>query len=76
MFSQRKITHEVNLYLEKQEIERVDTRKFVGVHFESSLSWKIHITNLISRCFPRLNILRAITGSSWGGQQQNPITIL
>ena len=70
IFSQKKKIRNVNLHIEKQEIERVDTFKFLGIHFGSSLSWKIHIENIVSRCFSSLNMLRAITGSSWGANNR------
>ena len=66
IFSQKKKIHNIKLYLDKHDIERVNTFKFLGVYFESTLSWKTHIENLASRCFLRINMLRAITGSSCG----------
>ena len=39
---------------------------FLGITFDSKLCWKNHIDKIVDRCKKRLNIMRAMTGQSWG----------
>ena len=70
IFTQKKKICNINLKIEKQEIERVDSFKFLGIYFESYLSWRTHIDNIVSRSFTSLNMLRTITGSTWGANSR------
>ena len=39
--------------------------KFFGVIFDQGLAWAAHIDYIIDRCKVRLNLMRAISGSTW-----------
>ena len=39
---------------------------FLGIIFDSKLTWKKHIDKIVDRCKKRLNIMRCLTGQSWG----------
>ena len=54
------------LCLDNYNIEKVSKFKFLGIHFDSLLTWKSHIDEICKKCFIRLNILKSITGSFGG----------
>ena len=54
------------LKLESTDIEIVQNLTFLGLIFDSRLSWKPHIDNINTRCNKRLNVLKCIVGSDWG----------
>ena len=45
------------------------TVKFIGVIFDQGLTWAAHIDYIIDRCKVRLNLMRAISGSTWGASR-------
>ena len=47
--------------------------KFLGVIFNNKLSWKPHIEHLVNKARTRLNLLKVISGLSWG--QHTPTLI-
>ena len=47
--------------------------RILGVTFDPHLTFTQHISSLISRITPRLNIMRALAGTSWGQQKETLI---
>ena len=45
------------------------TVKFIGVIFDQGLTWAAHIDYITDRCKVRLNLMRAISGSTWGASR-------
>ena len=45
------------------------TVKFLGVIFNQGLTWAAHIDHIIDRCKVRLNLMHAISGSTWGASR-------
>ena len=39
---------------------------FLGVTFDSRLSWNKHMDRVVDRCKKRLNVMRGMTGHNWG----------
>jgi ribonuclease HI len=48
-------------------IKVVDQYKFLGVLFDSKLSFIPHVKELKTRCFKSLNLLKVVSNLSWGG---------
>ena len=44
--------------------------RILGVTFDPHLTFSSHISSIISRATPRLNILRALAGTTWGQQKE------
>ena len=44
--------------------------RILGVTFDPHFTFNQHISSLISRITPRLNIIRALAGTSWGQQRE------
>ena len=47
------------------------TPTFLGVTFDSTLSFFKHVSSLKAKFFPRLKALRCISASSWGGSKES-----
>lgn len=45
-------------------------KKFLGMIFDQKLSWKTHIDMLVSKCKRKINILRCLTGTTWGSSSK------
>ena len=54
------------LTIGEESIENVTSFKFLGITFDRSLCWKPHIEHLKIKCDKDLNMLRVISGKSWG----------
>ena len=74
IFSHRKF-HNINLSLNNQPIKVDNKAKFLGLIFDSRLSWKDHITYLEEKCKKRLQLMRAVAGNSWGANKKVLLTI-
>ena len=49
-------------------LPKVSEFKFLGVTFDTQLTFKSYINNIIRKSKSTLNLLRAISGTSWGAQ--------
>ena len=58
---------EPELYLDDRKLKVVKETKFLGLIFDSKLSFRPHINNLRTSCLKKLNILRVL--SSKNGEQ-------
>ena len=43
--------------------------RFLGVWFDSRLTWKTHIEKIISKCKKVLNVMRCVAGKDWGADR-------
>lgn len=57
---------EVHLTFNKVPLKIVDQVKFLGLIFDSKLTWADHIQYIVDKCKGRMNLLRCISGLSWG----------
>ena len=49
------------------------TPRILGITFDTHLTFKAHIQSIISRATLRLNILKALSGTTWGQQKETLI---
>lgn len=54
-------------------IKWVKQIKYLGIHFSYNLNWMVHTRYLKDKTSKRINILRALCGTKWGG---DPATLL
>ena len=67
IFKTNRKIEDFSLHLDiNYNIERVNTFKFLGIHFDSMLTWRNHIDNIVTRSIKRICLLKAVTGTSWG----------
>lgn len=48
------------------EIKWVSSYKYLGVIFEQNMSWKMHITQIVSKAQRGINVMKALTRTWWG----------
>ena len=59
-----------HLSIGSSPIEFVKVHKYLGLYFDSPrLLWKPHISYLNSSCLSKVNLLRSISGASWGADR-------
>lgn len=63
------------LTLYNKPIQYVNQIKFLGVIFDSKLTWKQHINNLKKECYQRMNLLKALGHQKWGSSKDILIRI-
>ena len=63
------------IYVDGTQIKVEDTVKFLGVYLDERLTWKHHTDHIVKKCKTRINLMRSISGSSWGASKSSPMTI-
>lgn len=61
--------------LQGSEIKRDDHVKFLGVIFDNRLTWNKHVNYIVDKCKKRINLLRSLTGQTWGSSTRALLTI-
>ena len=49
--------------------------KFLGKVFDSKLNWNDHVTYVVDKCKKRTNLMRAISGNSWGANKKTLLIV-
>jgi hypothetical protein len=49
--------------------------KFLGMLFDSKLTWNDHVNYIVDKCKSRLNLMRSLTGTAWGSSKRCLMTI-
>ncbi|HMG39082.1 MAG TPA: reverse transcriptase domain-containing protein [Nitrososphaeraceae archaeon] len=75
LFSKRNNLSRITIKIDQDQIKMDSKVKFLGVIFDSKLSWKPHIDYIIEKCKKRLNLMRAISGYGWGACKKTLLTI-
>lgn len=77
VFSKKKpqIKEECILRIHGSVIRIEDNVKFLGMYFDQKLNWTKHIKYLQDKCQKRLNLMRAISGTSWGASKKTLLMI-
>ncbi|MEE9605315.1 MAG: reverse transcriptase domain-containing protein [Candidatus Scalindua sp.] len=65
----------VNLELNNELLNSVTHFKFLGVVFDSKLCWNKHIEYIHQKCLKRINILKCVSGTSWGANKQTLVIL-
>ena len=75
MFTRKKISNPPNIFLNNHQINLVTKHKFLGLVLDGPfLSWTHHLSYIKVTCCRRLNIMRALTSSTWGANRNLLIT--
>ena len=59
----------------QQTRQNENSAKFLGLTFDSKLSWSAHIKYIEDKCKKRLNLMRAVSGNTWGASKKTLLTI-
>ena len=74
VFSHR-VNTTIKLTINNQQL-KVDTKaKFLGLVFDSKLTWNDHVKYVQEKCKKRLNLMRAVAGNTWGSNKKALLTI-
>src|SRR6218665_1234811 len=49
--------------------------KFLGMLFDQRLDWTAQVNYIVDRCKPRLNLMRAMAGASWGASKETLLVV-
>ena len=63
----RNLHHDPELTIDNTPIKVVKETKFLGLIFDSKLSFIPHITMLKTKCLKSLNLLKVVSKMGWGG---------
>ena len=65
----RKLHPHPDLYLNKNKIKIVDETRFLGVLFDSKLTFLPHIKMLKAKCLKALDVLKVVSSTDWGADK-------
>ncbi|XP_040966432.1 uncharacterized protein [Gossypium hirsutum] len=68
-------TKQMKIKINGDQIRFQDTTKLLGVTFDRKLTWKPHFNNIINSSNQILNMMRMITGKTWGANRASLLTI-
>jgi hypothetical protein len=67
LFTHRRVTNlETSFIINNAHIAHEQTCRFLGMQFDTRLTWKNHIDYIIERTKCRVNLIRMLSGQSWG----------
>ena len=75
LFTHRIDKIESNLLINGVAIKVEKTAKFLGVIFDSKLTWNAHVAYIEEKCRKRLNLMRMVSGQSFGCNKTCLLTI-
>lgn len=64
-----------NLTISNTPIKCVTELKFLGLKFDNSLTWKVHIQELKKSCNKTLDLLKHISHKKWGADRSSLLTL-
>lgn len=65
----------IDIKIDGKNLEVKKTAKFLGVIFDSKLTWHDHINYTLAKCNKRLNFMRSISGTTWGPSKKTMLVI-
>lgn len=66
---------QIKLTLHNKELQVDKKAKFLGLIFDSKLTWSEHIKYIEDKCKKRINLMRAVAGNQWGASKKTLLTI-
>ncbi len=69
-FSKKRHLPPIQLSLNGATLEQTSNIKFLGLIFDSTLTWRQHIQELQQKCTQRLNLLKTLNGTTWGADKK------
>ena len=65
-FTRKRIEEGMRLTMYGKVLERVSSFKYLGVIFDSRLTWIDHIKRIEDKCKKVMNVMRCLSGREWG----------
>lgn len=67
--------HRPTAMLNDTTIPHTHETKILGITYNTSMSFAQHVSNIVTKCRPRLNALRALTGTTFGQHKETLIIV-
>ena len=65
----------IELAVKAETVEHVRSAKFLGLIFDSKLTWTAHVAYIAERCGNKINLMRMLTGRKWGCSKKSLLSI-
>ena len=76
IFSRKnKLTSSTKLTIYGKQLKFVESTKFLGLIFDSRLSWSQHIQHVLDKSKCKVNLLRSLSGQTWGADKVSLLRI-
>lgn len=66
LFTNKKKDKECKVEMYGTNLEKVECFRFLGVYFDTKLTWREHIKYTVCKCKKVLNVMRCLAGLDWG----------
>jgi ribonuclease HI len=70
-----KSKNSIKLKIKGKELKMEPKVKFLGMIFDARLTWSDHIKYVVDKCKSALNLMRCLSGSSWGASKKCLLSI-
>ena len=70
LFTHRKDNIHYALKIKDMHVKVENKARFLGLIFDSRLTWNDHVDYIVDKCKKRLNIMRAVAGNKWGASKK------
>ena len=71
LFTHRKENIHSTLKVKDTFVKVEHKARFLGLIFDSKLTWNDHVDYIIDKCKKRLNVMRAVAGNKWGASKKS-----
>ncbi len=68
-FTNKKLGIDLKLKIYNIELEQVKVIRFLGLWFDSKVTWNCHLSKMEEKCKKILNVMRCISGREWGADR-------
>ena len=76
LFTHRRVTNlEIPFIINNSPIAHEQTCRFLGMQFDTRLTWNNHINYIIEHTKGRVNLIRMLSGQSWGCSKMATLTV-
>ena len=75
LFTRKRNVPDISLKFDNKVIPFKSEFKYLGLFFQTNGTYTKHISYVIDKCQKRLNLLRAVKGSSWGAGKAPMLTL-
>jgi len=70
-----KVKSKIKLEINGSPLKMENKVKFLGLIFDSKLTWSAHVDYIIGRCKSRINLMRCLSGTRFGASKRCLLTI-
>lgn len=67
-FTRKRNGRNTNLKLYGNSLETVESFRFLGVHFDSRLTWRHHVRSIMDKCKLVINVMKCLVGLDQGAK--------